>query len=235
MKFGFWYVMRKWHYSTWVVHYITLQKFKVVFSTYIRSKRARLVDIGCGGKPYRDLIACYFDKHIGLEYPSPFHTDDAADVYGSAYHTALKSDSVNTVFMGAVLEHLEDPARALQEAHRIMAPDGLLILTAPLFWQLHDLPRDFYRYTEHGLNYLFESNGFDVQEIVPLSGFWITLGSLCINYISGFNKGILKKVPIIPAIIIGIEFGTFFLSKGEKKSSVWTWAYCAVGTKKTNH
>lgn len=231
MKFNFWYVMRNWHYSSWMVHYITLKNFVRVFEKYITNKKEILFDLGCGRKPYHDLISLYFRKHIGLEYPNPNHHDDNADIYGSAYHTAIKDKSVDTVFTAAVLEHLENPCKAIQEAHRILKKDGLLIITAPLMWHLHDLPRDFYRYTKHGFEYLYESNGFEILEVRPLAGFWVTVGSLFIYYVSRFNRGLLKKIPIIPAIVLLIEFASYFFNKLDPKSFIWTWAYIAVGRK----
>ena len=232
MKLGLIYTIKNWHYSSWLFHYITLQNFKRVFATYITNRKSILLDIGCDRKPYKDLISPYFDKHIGLEYPNPNHLNNAADIYGSAYHTAIKSSSVDTVFTAAVLEHLEDPSLALKEAHRILKNNGLIIITAPLFWHLHDLPRDFYRYTKHGFEYLFEKNGFEVLEVKPLAGFWVTIGALFTYYLSRFNKGILKKVPVIPMLIIFLQAVSYILNKLDPKTEIWTWAYIAVGRKR---
>lgn len=231
MNFNFLYVMKNWHYSTWIVHYITAKNIIRVLKKYVPDKKNILFDLGCGRKPYHDLIAQHFKKHIGLEYPNPNHKDDNADIYGSAYHTAVKDKTTDAVFTAAVLEHLENPGKAIQEAYRILKPEGLIIITAPLMWHLHEEPRDFYRYTKHGIAYLFESNGFEVLEIKPMAGFWITAGSLFIYYVSRFNRSIIKKTPIIPAIILLIEFTSYLLNKLDPRSVIWTWAYIAVGRK----
>lgn len=51
---------------------------------------------------------------------------------GSIYQTGIKSDSFDTVYLGQVLEHLEDEAGALEEAMRLLKPGGKLIVSVPV-------------------------------------------------------------------------------------------------------
>jgi SAM-dependent methyltransferase len=53
-----------------------------------------------------------------------------------------------------VLEHLEEPAKAIEEISRVLKPKGLLILIVPFSWPLHDKPYDLWRFTEEGLRAL---------------------------------------------------------------------------------
>lgn len=41
-------------------------------------------------------------------------------------------------------------------------------------WHLHEQPRDFYRYTKFGLQYLAEKSGFEVVSIKPTGGFFLS-------------------------------------------------------------
>jgi SAM-dependent methyltransferase len=151
---------------------------------------------------------------------------------GTAYHTGIKDESMDTVFTAAVLEHLEEPSLAIQEMNRILKPDGIVILAAPLFWHVHEAPRDFYRYTQYGFEHLLKSNGFEVLEIKALSGFWVTFLEMLIYYVGRFNRGIIKFIPIIPAFIVVTQAVAFLLNKIDYKGDIWTWAYVAVGRKK---
>lgn len=145
-----------------------------------RHGKGRLLDIGCGSKPYAELARPYVSEHVGLDHEATRHDRRNVDLFGSAYRIPAESGSYDTVLCTDVLEHLEEPARALAEARRVLAPGGCAIYTVPLFWHLHEEPRDFYRYTKHGLRHLFEGAGFEVLEILPLCGFLATFAQeLC--------------------------------------------------------
>jgi ubiquinone/menaquinone biosynthesis C-methylase UbiE len=93
-----------------------------------------------------------------------------------------------------VLEHLERPQDALSETYRLLKPGGHAIVDTPFFWPTHEAPRDFYRYSPYGLRYLLESTGFEVVEILPLTGAWVTL-ALQISYaLQDYRRGPLRPV-----------------------------------------
>jgi SAM-dependent methyltransferase len=137
----------------------------------------RLLDIGCGIKPYEPIFAPYVTEHVGVDHSDSPHELDA-DIIATAYDIPVADATFDTALMTEVLEHLEEPLDALREAHRLLAPGGKLILTAPMMWPLHEEPRDFYRYTPHGLRYLFGKAGFVDVEVIPLAGQWTTIAQL---------------------------------------------------------
>jgi hypothetical protein len=42
----------------------------------------RMLDIGCGYKPYRSLFAPYVSEHIGVDIPVTIHGTDYLDIGG---------------------------------------------------------------------------------------------------------------------------------------------------------
>ena len=66
-----------------------------------------------------------------------------------------------------VLEHTPHPAALMAEMSRVLAPDGLLILTAPFQFRLHEQPHDYFRYSPHGLRQLCADVGLEVFETFP--------------------------------------------------------------------
>lgn len=136
----------------------------------------RLLDVGCGLKPFQPMFAPYVSEHVGVDHPDSPHALTSVDVLATAYEIPLPDGSFDTVLMSEVLEHLETPQAALSEALRLLRPGGKLILTTPFIWVLHEEPRDFYRYSPYGLRHLLDGAGFEVLEVIPVGGQWTTLG-----------------------------------------------------------
>jgi ubiquinone/menaquinone biosynthesis C-methylase UbiE/uncharacterized protein YbaR (Trm112 family) len=137
--------------------------------------RGRLLDVGCGLKPYRELFAPYVDEHVGVDHADSPHALISVDVVATAYDIPLEAATFDTVMMTELLEHLETPGVAIAEAFRLLRPGGKIILTAPFVWTLHEEPRDFFRYTPYGLHHLLTAAGFEEIDVIPLSGQWGTL------------------------------------------------------------
>jgi glycosyltransferase involved in cell wall biosynthesis len=78
---------------------------------------------------------------------------------------SFEDNKFGCVICEHVLEHVENPARAIDEIKRVLKPNGLLILTAPFSWSIHEKPYDLWRFSEEGLRYLivnkFESVKFE--------------------------------------------------------------------------
>ena len=64
----------------------------------------------------------------------------------------------------SVLEHLEEPARAVKEMHRVLKPEGKILVSVPFMFPIHDAPGDYWRFTKFGLKYLF-SNGWEIEKL----------------------------------------------------------------------
>ena len=56
-------------------------------------------------------------------------------------------------------------ARPQGDAARILAPDGLMILSVPFCFRLHEEPHDYFRYTPHGIRTMCDQAGLEVTEM----------------------------------------------------------------------
>ncbi|QVW33808.1 class I SAM-dependent methyltransferase [Geobacter sulfurreducens] len=191
----------------------------------------KVVDIGCGSKPYENLLKPYCREHIGIDHELSMHDINRVDRIGSAYSINAIDEEFDAAICTAVLEHLEEPGKAIHECSRVLKKGGIAIYTIPFIWHIHESPRDFYRYSEYGLRYLFEKNGFEIEEIKALSGFIFTFGQLSVYYLYRFHRGPLKLLPIIPAVGLVIQFVSLLLDRLDKAHD-WTWMYILVARKK---
>lgn len=111
---------------------------------------ARVVDIGCGAKPFAELLAG--TDHFGVD----FDGRTAADlVHDLGTPLPLPDGEADLVLLSEVLEHVPDPELVLAEAARLLKPGGQLFLSAPFAFPIHGRPWDYRRFT----NYYFESVG----------------------------------------------------------------------------
>lgn len=193
----------------------------------------RLIDIGCGDKSKKYLVGEYVNEYVGLDHEGSIHDRSCVDMTGTAYEIPQLDRSFDCVLCTAVLEHLEDPAKALSEAFRVLKPGGFAIYTAPFIWHLHEEPRDFYRYSKYGLEYLFVQAGFEIVEIKPMAGFWITIGSEFNYYLSSVRsspmKYLIQGMVAINNLIFQILDNVDGKMKG--KTDKWTWMYLVVARK----
>jgi SAM-dependent methyltransferase len=211
-----------------LVNRIHDRQFKRLASTFLRG---RLIDIGCGEKPYAVMLKPYVTEHIGIDHEDTIHDKSHIDRFGTAYDIPAKDGEFDSAICIAVLEHLEEPEKALRECHRVLKQGGFAIFTVPFIWHIHEEPRDFYRYTKYGLRYLFEKTGFEILELKALSGFWVTFGQLLVYNVYRLNRGPLRYVPIIPALGLLIQAPSYLLDKIDR-SEQWTWAYIVLVRKK---
>ena len=134
----------------------------------------RLLDIGCGNKPYQSLFASRVSEHIGCDVVQS--DEQRVDIFCPANDIPLPDSSFDTVLCTQVIEHVADHQGVIKEAFRLLKNGGVLILSAPMYWPLHEEPYDFFRFTKHGLAYLLEGAGFIRLEIVPNGGKWALTG-----------------------------------------------------------
>jgi SAM-dependent methyltransferase len=134
---------------------------------------AMVLDAGAGSCPYKEFFKhtkyesadfCSVDK----EYADITYVCDLSKI-------PVEDDYYDLVFCSQTLEHVPEPKEVLKEFNRILKCGGKLYLSAPLFFAEHEIPYDFYRYTQYGLTHLLNSSGFQVVQIDWLEGYYGTL------------------------------------------------------------
>jgi len=173
----------------------------------------KLLDIGCGTKQYKDILAPIVSEHVGVDYSETLHGIENADIVATAYDIPVDDGSYDSVLCTEVIEHLEEPEKAFEEIIRVLKPGGYALVTNPFIWHLHEEPRDFYRYSKYGLEFLAKKKGFEVILIEAIGGFWITFGQLFVYWLHTYNKGIIRYTMLIPAIGVVVQLLAFGLNK----------------------
>jgi SAM-dependent methyltransferase len=120
----------------------------------------RVLDVGCGGKPYLPYWRGRIAEYIGLDIVD----GPAVDVVHAAEQLPFPDASFDACVSSQVLEHVDDPHAVAGEVARVLRPGGRLLVAAPCMWEIHCTP-DHWRFVEGGLRRLF--SGFHDVEVTP--------------------------------------------------------------------
>jgi SAM-dependent methyltransferase len=142
----------------------------------------RLLDIGCGNKPYEHFFPGV-STYTGTDIIQS--SLNRVDILCEATSIPVARDQYDTVLSTQTLEHVADHEGLCKEAFRILKPGGHFIFSCPMYWPLHEEPYDFFRFTRHGLEYLMKKLSFGMVEIHPNGGKWALCGQALIHAIQG--------------------------------------------------
>lgn len=122
----------------------------------------KLLDIGCGTKPYEPYLAV--DQYIGVEIDSErSRTTSKADAFYDGTRLPFDNKEFDAVLANEVFEHVFNPNEFLREINRVTKTGGKFLITVPFVWDEHEQPHDFARYTSFGLRHVLEQHGFAVR------------------------------------------------------------------------
>lgn len=165
-----------------------------------------VLDAGAGSAPYARLF-----EHVRYE-TADFNQVDKP--YGNQTYVCdlkkipVENERFDYIIFNQVLEHLPDPASVLAELHRVLKNGGKILYTGPLYYEEHEQPYDFYRYTQYGVKHLFNKAGFTLEKLEWLEGYFGTLAyqfRLIFKYLPvhprNFNYE-LKVCLLIPFLLI---------------------------------
>jgi SAM-dependent methyltransferase len=121
-----------------------------------------VLDFGAGPAPYRSLFSRY-ERYVTADLPG-----EPADLVIDEGRVPAEDASFDVVLSTQVLEHVPDPDAYLAEAHRLLAPNGTLLLSTHGVYWYHPVPEDLWRWTGPGLRRQIERCGFTVSELIPV-------------------------------------------------------------------
>jgi SAM-dependent methyltransferase len=139
--------------ATWLVrHALADWLQREAAAAAARHGRYRVLDVGCGPKPYYPFFAGAASEYVGVDVvPNP-----AAELLGSVEALPVADGSFDLVLCTQVLEHCDDPAAAVRELRRVTAPGGRVLASTHGVQVYHPSPEDLWRWTHVGLRRLFE-------------------------------------------------------------------------------
>ncbi len=131
----------------------TVTRASLDFELHRQFKRLKpgiVLDVGSKYLPYKKYIP--YTKYMALDIDKESKPDICCDLHKIKW----KSNYFDTVIATNVLEHLYEPQKAVNEIHRVLKTGGICIISAPFIYPYHASPKDYYRFTQDSLDYLFK-------------------------------------------------------------------------------
>ena len=155
------------------------QYLKLSFLELKELRGKKILDIGCGGGSFLDLVKGFASETFAVEPATYYHQSLRGKghlVFESAKELSLKTvGQFDYVVSFSVIEHVNDPISFFEEAIRLLKPGGTLIISTPnandvLLKLLPDSYSSFfYRvvhkwyFTKKSLSFIAEQFGLDFK------------------------------------------------------------------------
>ena|SRR3989344_3603585 len=152
--------------------------------------KGSVVDIGCGQKPYKKLFR-YSGSYQGIDFKdysknTSFYGTRPDYFFDKKYSETsilpFNSDSFNHTVSFQVLEHHKNPQKLIEEIIRITKKGGLVLLSVPLIWGLHEKPNDYFRFTEYGIKELIKKYDCKILYLKRQGSIFSTISILLNDY-----------------------------------------------------
>jgi len=189
--------------------------------------KGSLVDIGCGKVPLYEAYRNCTTEVVCVDWENSLHKNPHVDAYADLNAGLPFADRrFDTILATDVLEHLRTPALFWSEAHRVLRPQGKVIIGVPFLYWLHEQPHDHGRYTEFRLQAWCEENGFALLSIAPYAGPLAVVLDIIGKNLRGDRFATLYQ-----------KFAAWFVRTGmgaridARNSKLFPLGYCLVGQK----
>jgi len=128
--------------------------YKKIQACFKNPMRGKILGIS-GIRNFYPLIDMKNSELIETQYPEI-----------DAQNLPFPNDTFDFVISDQVIEHLENPQKAIDESYRVLKKGGTAIHTTVFIYRMHYGPKDFYRFSPDALCYLHR----DFSEIIQCEG-----------------------------------------------------------------
>lgn len=159
------------------------------------SLNGRILDVGCGSKPYEELFI-NSSSYVGLDIETSGHDHKRSkvDVYYDGNTIPFDDASFDGVVSFETFEHVFNIDDLLKEISRVLVNNGTLMFSIPFAWPEHEQPYDFGRYTSFGISEILRRNDLKIDYIRKSGNFVSAVSQIWIEYL---------RAQFIPKNLIG--------------------------------
>jgi SAM-dependent methyltransferase len=167
----------------------------------------RVLDVGCGNKPYQTWFGDVAE-YVGLDVvPGP----DVDIVITQDEPWPVQDRYFDVLLSTQVIEHVDSLEFALEQMTRVIKEEGVVILSFPFLYNVHGAPYDYRRFTHYGAAKLLP--GYEILHLEAQGGIGSTLVILFLNWIetalsrnaiTRILKGLLMPIFIVLSFFLNL-------------------------------
>jgi SAM-dependent methyltransferase len=165
--------------SIFAANYLVLSNRRVHMQQFFAKRESvgKVLDVGAQYCPYFPLFKDKCESYTSLDIVDT----PIVDIVSNAEAMDVEDNSFDLVLCTQVLEHVQNPARVVNECYRVLKPGGTLIATVPCIFPQHGYPADNWRFMPDGFRYLLRA--FSQVEILGELDFAESLASVNCYYV----------------------------------------------------
>lgn len=171
------------------------------------SQANRVLDVGCGKSPYRELLQP--QHYIGMDRGE---LGPHASLIGDATALPFADASFDAIICTEVIEHVPDEHALSRELARVASASATLLLSSPFVHGLHEQPYDFRRLTSIGLAQTLTDAGWQIAHITPIGGPGVVALDSFVRWADATVRRIARRVPI-PGLLGVVTAGSRWFQK----------------------
>ena len=166
--------------------------------------RGRVLDVGCGRGVMLKYLKSWGYRVDGVELDTVAAARARHNLRQKIFHTLEEPvqslpQQYQAICFWHSLEHLPEPGKTLRTADRLLAPGGVLVISAPHMaslqgrlsrrsWLHLDLPRHLVHFDMNGLARFLQAKGYQLIRHQHFSQEYNVIDTLCYLYaVLGFN------------------------------------------------
>lgn len=146
-----------------VTHYPGTALMRRFIDTTDAIPGAKLLDIGGRSRSQLDRSQAFAHAEVSV---LDIHPGENVDIVADAHDmSAIPANSFDAIYSVSVFEHLMMPWAVIPQLHRILKPGGLVMISTHQTIGMHDMPWDFWRFSDTAWDALFNPRtGFEILD-----------------------------------------------------------------------
>jgi len=153
-----------------------------------RYANGKLLDLGCGYVPLFHVYNKYVSDIVCVDWENSIHKNEYLDFTCNLNNELpFESNEFDTIILSDVLEHIQNPQLLWKEMTRILSINGVIIFNVPFLYKVHEIPYDYYRYTEFKLKQFIENENLELVYFESIGGVLEVLGDISSKLLAFFG------------------------------------------------